>query len=168
MAVNVTILKNLQDVGGGIAVHPEIDIQVTNDPGVEGIVRIKAVYDPILRRFVAESVELVRSGEGKEVTGTSIRTIRVQEYVHQALDMVGVYFRRPSGAWVMLNDAADEIPTAKEQGPVPETLAWVARVYRLAEIMNARPAKTVAEEFAIPYPTATNWIARARAAGLME
>jgi hypothetical protein len=53
-------------------------------------------------------------------------------------------------------------------GPTPETLQWVARIYAWTVAMGGSPNKMVTSLFELPQRTSTRWIARARADGHLD
>lgn len=67
----------------------------------------------------------------------------------------------------MLGLGADDVARLREAGPTTETLRWVARVYRIGQIWEEPPAKTVRESFGLPASTATYWIKQARGKGIL-
>lgn len=66
----------------------------------------------------------------------------------------------------LLSEELDYESIAKA-GPVPETLEWVAVVYRFAYAVHEDPTKKVAERFAVSQSTATRWVRKARELGLL-
>jgi len=62
---------------------------------------------------------------------------------------------------------ANEARELGQAGPVPETIAAVAKVYLLANALGASPTKAVRETFDISQSTAGAWVGRARSAGLL-
>jgi len=53
-------------------------------------------------------------------------------------------------------------------GPTAETLRMVATIYQLAYALGEAPTGAVRDSFRIAQSTAGNWIAAARAAGLLS
>ena len=63
----------------------------------------------------------------------------------------------PLNDWEML---LNDVPLRKyrDDGPIENTLLWVARIYRVAQLLRKPPTKTVAERFGIPSRTASHWV----------
>ena len=64
---------------------------------------------------------------------------------------------------VLLSDwetLMDNVPFQeyRVEGPTENTLIWVARVYRVAQLLRKSPTKSVAERFGIPTRTASHWV----------
>ena len=61
----------------------------------------------------------------------------------------------------------DNVPFSKlrAEGPSVNTLKWVARVYKVAQLLHQPPAKTVAERFQLPQRTASHWVKLMRERG---
>ncbi|GAB3122073.1 hypothetical protein [Glaciibacter psychrotolerans] len=53
-------------------------------------------------------------------------------------------------------------------GPTEEMLMWVARTFAWCKAVGGNPGLAVQETLGLPQRTATRWIARARANGLLE
>jgi hypothetical protein len=56
---------------------------------------------------------------------------------------------------------------ARSNGPTDEMLMWVARTYAWCKAVGGNPGLAVQETLNVPQRTATRWIARARADGLL-
>ncbi len=69
-------------------------------------------------------------------------------------------------AWGLLD--VEERDRLKEAGPVPETLEWVALLYRVAVALAEPPVKSIQGVFGTSQRTAFNWVAKARALELLE
>jgi hypothetical protein len=99
-----------------------------------------------------------------EVTGTLVRAIPFQEIVTQGLSRIR-YFDLASNR-SSAHTAMAFVPPDRDdmirRGPDFACLESVALLYRIAETLNFRPAKHVETALNIPYPTASNWISRAR------
>lgn len=71
------------------------------------------------------------------------------------------------------SDAAALATRLREKGPAgrwslnPEHLAAVVEIYRAGELIG-RPVMHVAEHFKVPRPTASRWVAKARAEGYFD
>ena len=58
-------------------------------------------------------------------------------------------------------------PGVSGHGPTPEALRWVARIYKVAVATSFEPRQQIARTFDLAPETASDWISRARRAGLL-
>ncbi|MGA7148701.1 MAG: hypothetical protein WBX17_09470, partial [Microbacterium sp.] len=127
------------DVGDGISIATAWDAVVTGEPGIPGAVRITAEYDPILRRAVAASVRLDRSGEGDEVTALTLREVRVQWAVAtSAMRVVSV--SRDGGEAKSFSAYLDDVRAAVGRN-TEEAITEAVVLYRIAATVNLAPLK---------------------------
>jgi len=129
---------------------------------------IEAVYSPSLGHYTLRSFSLL-APEDEEVTGVLLRTVTLLGVMRWILPRT--FQLNASALSVSVVDfVAPELKPHRsgepDGGPVGIDLTDVGTVYRLATIVRYPPAKAVAETFGLQARTATNWIARARAAGL--
>jgi len=130
------------------------------------------VYDG--ERLVVDSLTVSRREGGEPVTGEALRKITIQAMLRDNL-RAATRIRGGAGADLPAGTVArgqgmiseDDADRLRDSGPVPETLAWVARIYRAADVVGDPPTKAVRETFGISQSTAGNWIGRARSAGLI-
>lgn len=61
----------------------------------------------------------------------------------------------------------EQAEKCRAAGPVPETLGWVATLYRSAVATGDAPTKTIRDVFGISQSTAGAWVARARKEGFL-
>lgn len=135
-------------------------------------VRAVVVYDG--ERLVVDSLTVTRRPDGEPVTGEALRRITIQSMLRDNLRAAtqirgGVGSELPEGTvaraqGLISKDHADQL---REAGPTSDTLAWVARIYRAADVVGDPPTKAVRETFGVSQSTAGNWIGRARSAGLI-
>ncbi len=152
------------DVGDGISIATAWDAVVTGEPGIPGAVRIAAEYDPVLRRAVAASVRLDRSGEGDEVTALTLREVRVQWAVAtSAMRVVSV--SRGGGESKSFSAYLDDVRAAGGR-TTEEAITEAVVLYRIAATVNLAPLKFVANELEVSVSTATRLMAKARQQGL--
>lgn len=157
-------------IGGGLGVYQGIILRLMDEPDIQFDAEIVVAYDEQLGRFVAESVLAMRRENGTEVTSAMLRSLRIQEYIKWAVPHF-VVFGEP-GAWTSFGGWDSFIPDwlseeVRQAGPTPSSLEWVARIYRLAQTLNQPPASAVAEHLEIAQRTASHWIAKAKASGLI-
>lgn len=166
--IEISSGDGLVAVGCGVAMPVHVDYRYSDDrlPGV--IVGVDALYEPSLRKYVLNRLNFVRAVPEIELTGTLLRTVPVHELLKLAAARARV---KPinQGAFKsqLAGEFAPENPAALvAQGPSTETLTVVARHYRVAEVIGVKPALYLQGILNIPYPTVSNWISRAKNAGL--
>ena len=144
----------------------EAQITVTDEPELDMDLTIDVEYDEKLHRYVARRVE-ARARDGQEIKGAHLRTIRVQQYVQEGLSGA-ITISRKDGAEMEFPIADSLARELTAEGPSSQrTMLYLARIYRMAEIMNLPPAKEVQTQLHLTAPTASVWIRRARDRGLL-
>jgi len=154
------------DAGDGVHIPRSWGAVATGLPDIPGPVHARIVYDPALRRAVAESVRVDRSGPGDEVTTTLLRDIRVQAIVQWAAARV-VSIDRDGGGPESYIEYIMRL-RADESRSDDQNLRETVRLYRLGSVINAGPLKLVSEELGVSVSTATRMMNRARVAGLVD
>ena len=154
------------DVGDGVYMPRSWDAVVTGLHSIPGAVHARIVYDPTLRRAVAESVRVDRSGLGDEVTTTLLRDVRVQAIVQWAAARV-VRMDRDGGGLESYGEYMARL-RADEGRSDEQNLREAVRLYRLGSVINDGPLKLVSEELGVSISTATRMMNRARVAGLVD
>jgi hypothetical protein len=154
------------DAGDGIHIPRSWSAVVTGLAEIPGAVHARIVYDPILRRAVAESVRVYRNGVGDEVTTTLLRDIRVQAMVKWAASRV-VRIDREGGDTESYGDYIRRL-RAEEERSEEQILREAVKLYRLGSVINDGPLKVVSEELGVSVSTATRMMNRARVAGLVD
>lgn len=154
------------DAGDGIHIPRSWRAVVTGLPGIPGAVHARIVYDPTLRRAVAESVGVDRSGLGDEVTTTLLRDVRVQAIVQWAAARV-VRIDRDGGDLESYGEYIARLRTDEGRSD-EQNLREAVRLYRLGSVINDGPLKLVSEELGVSISTATRMMNRARVAGLVD
>jgi hypothetical protein len=154
------------DAGDGVHIPRSWGAVATGLPDIPGAVHARIVYDAALRRAVAESVRVDRSGPGDEVTTTLLRDIRVQAIVQWAAARV-VTIDRDGGGSESYIEYIMRL-RADESRSDDQNLREAVRLYRLGSVINAGPLKLVSEELGVSVSTATRMMNRARVAGLVD
>ncbi|SFS17504.1 hypothetical protein SAMN04487846_3578 [Microbacterium sp. cf046] len=154
------------DAGDGVHIPRSWRAVVTGLPDIPGAVRARIVYDPVLRRAVAESVRVDRDGLGDEVTTTLLRDVRVQAIVQWAAARV-VRIDRDGGDPELYGEYITRL-RAEEGRSEEQNLREAVRLYRLGSVINDGPLKLVSEELGVSISTATRMMNRARVAGLVD
>ncbi|MET3949711.1 hypothetical protein [Arthrobacter sp. UYEF36] len=158
---------------GSMEVAPGVEISTTYDTTFEDQsgydIRVLAEITDQFRIEVSE-LDIKRRPGGPAVTSEGIRSITVQGLVREMIQIQieedfysgGEYASKGFG---MLK--VEEALRLKKAGPSTETLEWVARIYKVAELLDKPPTIAVEETFEVSRSTAGAWIGRARAAGLV-
>lgn len=155
------------DVGDGVRIPARWRATGMGEPGATGSIHVRAVYDQQLRRSVAASVRVDRSGEGDEVTAASLRDVRVLQIVQRsALRVVTV--QRGGTELTSLSEYLADIRAQGSSRDLGETVLEAVRLYRIATTVNIAPLKLVSDQLSVSVSTATRMMARAREAGLAE
>jgi hypothetical protein len=162
-------------VAPGISLKPIIEGSVGVGPvdisALDGTERARASfrleYSPHAGRYEIASFGIDRGMLPLEVSGAFLRTVRVHSIVRRSV-------LRSLPLWTF---PVSMLRERRRLGTLPnpvefelnrvDSLLLTALVYRMAEIADENPVEAVAETLGLKLRTATNWIARARAAGHM-
>jgi hypothetical protein len=116
----------------------------------------------------------VTTDSGVPVTGTMLRALKVADLTRAVIP--DVLMRGRSGRAgndititilpATLNDDRDR-ELVRLRGPVRESLEWAAWFYNVGLLAGVPPLRQVELGLGLPHSTASKWIARARAAGLI-
>ncbi|NLP84170.1 hypothetical protein HF576_09930 [Microbacterium sp. CFH 90308] len=159
----------------GLALKPIIEADLSAGPreiraleqGEKARVQLRLEYSEDAGQYEIAHFGVDRRDLALEIGGTLLRTVKVHAIARRAIAYslpiwtLGVIMLRDKRRTRELDGLEPFAPTAVE------TLHLTALVYRIAEISNENPAFAVAETMGLKQRTATNWIARARAAGYM-
>ncbi|MFD4958426.1 hypothetical protein [Microbacterium sp. NPDC058389] len=140
---------------------------MTGEPDSLGAIRVRVLYDQQLRRSVAASVRVDRTGEGEEVTAASLRDVSVLQIVQRSAVRV-VTVQRGEGPSMTLSEYLADVQAHASDRKYAETVLEAVRLYRIATTVNIAPLKLVADQLGVSVSTATRMMARAREAGLAE
>jgi len=154
-------------IGCGVAMPARLS-SIVRDIDLPGIwVSVDVHFEPTVMRYVLHGMAIERDDPAIELTGTLLRTVPIHELMRSATQQAkvkpldrGNFKICPAGEFV-----PTEIESLIQQGPSPQTLEVVARHYRVAEVIGLKPAAYIQRFMGIPYPTVSNWISRAKAAG---
>ena len=139
-------------LGDGLRIPREMSVQSTS---TEYECDVSARYDEQAGRYITQRVT-VTARDGHEVTGETLRGIRVAELLrHKTQGTLAHLMPR----WPR---------ELAEAGPTVETLQAVAVIYRLALMLGDSPTQAVAEELGIPRSTAGRWVTRSRDRGFLS
>jgi hypothetical protein len=158
------------EIVDGVTVFEHGTLHLTDYHGYDLVARVE--FDG--ERVVLDEITVRRRDGGEPVTGEALREIAVQSilraHIRAAIQVMGqgapdVKPGEPVRAQGLLSPATAE--RLRQLGPEPETLQWVARVYRVSDAVGDPPTKAVRQTFGISQSAAGNWIGRARSAGLI-
>lgn len=154
------------DIGDGYFIR-ETKVLVGRNADLDFNIEIRIGFDSETRKLVAGALTIKSHNESASgVTSEVLREIPVGMLVRYAKDAV---FRLDGegntvGAWPS-GDERDDVMT---RGDRDEILRLVARVYRVAYLINVPPAKHVETIFELSRATAGRWVAEARRKGYLS
>ncbi|MGM1017327.1 MAG: hypothetical protein ACQEW8_07310 [Actinomycetota bacterium] len=160
-----------RDIGNGIHVTSSWMIEASQVDNFAGSVAIDVVFDPKLERFAADAVRVVRGGDGTEVTGVVLREIRVQDFVQQmathAMFVERVVLDPTQHGLGRVEPVLKKIPPVSGRSTA-ENVRQAAFIYRVAQVLNVPPLKSVADLLKVSQSTATRLVAKARSEGFVQ
>ncbi len=163
-------------IPGGVSLWRDVTVTGEDYKGFD--VRVRVVTDGT--RIEADEVCVRRRGGGPAVTSDALRSITVAAFVRHSLKASEPLIADETlGGDVdeerFLGDVAahglmtfSQRDALRAAGPTAETLRMVATIYQLAYALGEAPTGAVRDSFRIAQSTAGNWIAAARAAGLLS
>lgn len=154
--------KNVQ-----ISIHDEVSVASADPASVSINLSLDALYMPSLERYGVANLRLWVEGQASEITGTLMRALPIHEYLCSGISQLGFYSIPESKVTqsTALTWLPENVEAITARGPGMDELKQIVQLYRIAEVLNHRPAKHVADMLKSPYPTASKWIARAKSAG---
>lgn len=126
------------------------------------VVRLVAALDN--GRMVVESFTLERHAGGPPVTGEALRSVRVAQFLRDAVWDAAVDDLDEEVASLMQSDPA----TITAGGKTDEALKAVSLAYRLAFVRGDSPRHAVMEMLGVSRATATRWVTAAVERGLLD
>ena len=154
------VLPNVEplELVPGFGVLPNATFEI-DEEGI-GMVLIEVAYAPNLGRLVAESVK-VSVDHGEEVTGTTLRAVRVQQIIRNASTQM-TYLRLPSGEWESDSYPFDNLDLIRGLKTRVELEDMALRQHVIGHLLNLSPLKLVSEVLNVSQSTATRLVAAAR------
>ncbi|MBX3193872.1 MAG: hypothetical protein KF727_02070 [Microbacteriaceae bacterium] len=161
-------------LGSALRIAPAFTATATADD-IQVESTIEAVYSADAGRYrIAATAHRATSSTG-EITPTVLRQVRLGELLTAAVPhCVTVEFEgKQRTVHDLLATGGRVVPEplaaiAVAAGPTADTLGLVQLIYGVAALAASPPMRAVANELGIPERTATHWISKARAAGLLE
>ncbi|MEX1079817.1 MAG: hypothetical protein WED09_11990 [Homoserinimonas sp.] len=163
------------DVGNGVVVFRKVEAFVEQDDDLNWSEDRESTLLLDIRwnddQFTYEIVDLrvqVEPG-GEPINGALLRALPIQLILKRCVNRA-MYLRPevPGSNLVSMHTKTLEpglFEQLKAQGPTPETLDWVARIYKNARIKLEPPTQYVAGALEIPHRTASHWVKLARQRG---
>lgn len=146
-------------------VYDQIDVTGFDDRENQFTLGLR--FNQAARRYLVQRLTIELVDHDDEITGARLREIPLLALSRDALSEGGAIEFASGGIFdpESVRAAASEIVAG---GPSSEeAMLATARVYCYAQIMQRAPAKAVQETLGLTAPTATLWIRRARALGLL-
>jgi len=125
-----------------------------------GTVEMVVAYSAGFGRLVAESVK-VSVDHGQEVTGTTLRAVRVQQMIRNVSNQM-TYLRLPSGEWESDPYPFNNLDLIKGLKTRIELEDMALRQHVIGNLLNLPPLKLVSEVLNVSQSTATRMVAAAR------
>lgn len=171
--IPVKIQKELHQVGN-LKWNPTFEAEITDANDAIGWAKLDASYDNSLRRYVCTSMTVERAGEGTDITGATLRDMRIAETIQlAALDNIWVETAVISISGpiikVVLNgeehvsaaDALKALPIVS--GRTTDTDARNATIaYSIAQVSGMPVLRTISKSLETSQSTAQRLVARAR------
>lgn len=162
--------KILIDVGFGVAFPQGFRFKEFTLEEEPLKLELEARFSSKAGRFIVRSVTVAAETDEYEINGSRIRAIQFNETLSSA--MVGLHYFDIEKHSLSVVPALAYVPENRLEiiaaGPTENTLTAVAKLHRIATVMRANQAVHVQRALQIPYPTAANWITRARQLKLIE
>jgi hypothetical protein len=139
---------DMVELAPGLSMPVSAVVTVPDWEGFKITLRVKLVDG----RYRCHEMHLLRRGE--EITGEALRSVPVARFLQLGITTIAPMPSPPAAL--------------AEGGPTKETLAWVAKIYRLSHAIGVPPTQQIAQEFNLKPSTAGRWVSRAREARFLE
>jgi len=164
--------KGQVTIGKGFQLWREVVTELFDYHGMD--VTATVTWSDDLHQLVVSRLDIHQPEGGAPITAEAIRHIAVHQIVRRSLT-VSVTDGLMPGSIVELGQeraafgliSKEQVGRCRVAGPVPETLEWVARLYRAALAIGDPPTKTVREVFGLSSSTAGAWVGAARKQGYL-
>lgn len=161
-------------LGSALRIAPAFTATATADD-IQVETTIEAVYSADAGRYrIAATKHRATSSTG-EITPTVLRQVRLGELLTAAVPycVAAEFEGKHRSVHDLLATGGRVVPeplaaVAVAAGPTADTLGLVQLIYSVAALAALPPMRAVASELGIPERTATHWITKARAAGLLD
>jgi hypothetical protein len=147
----------LVDVGNGVHVFESVQIDF-DGPDLPWKVDLEA--EIIGERYEITRLSFTRREGDEAITGENLRRVALGELATDLLT-----YAATRGAQTKKSSHLYREKPTRPRLSDDATLEYVARIYRLAHVTHADPAKAVAQNLELPPATASRWIRRARDKG---
>lgn len=148
-----------------VAAGPALDTEVSQSLRIE----LEARFDVWSGTYLLRRLSLIAQ-DGTEVNGVLLREIAPLRLMRWLLPRTFQVDRQQLSVYVVDYIAPEirEVRDAQGVARLKPTLQDAAMVYNIARAVRDAPAKAVAETLGLQTRTATNWLLRAREAGLLR
>jgi hypothetical protein len=170
-------LSSILEIGDGMALVPTFQALIEQDDelqwGSDRESKLWMKVDWNAEKFTYEITQMLVAVEpgGDPISGTTLRSVPVKWILKMCINRA-LLVRSSDGSTAPFTSLHNELVRDQDvarrladQGPKPETLAWVARIYTVAKIKLDPPSQIVAEFLEVPPRTASHWIKLARERG---
>lgn len=161
-------------LGTALRIAPAFTATATADD-IQVQTTVEAVYSADAGRYLIEATRHRIAGAATEITPSVLRQVRLGELLSSSVPYcVAVEFEgRQRTVHDLLAAGGRIVPTslaavAVAAGPTADTLGLVQLIYGVSALAALPPMRAVASELGIPTRTATHWIGKARAGGLLD
>jgi hypothetical protein len=161
--------KGKVTIAKGFKLWREVVIEVSDYHGMGMDVTVS--WSDELRQLVVSRIDIRQPEGGAPITAEALRQIAMQQFVRHSviasvrdgLTPMGGEDNQERMAFGLI--PREQVEQCQAAGPVPETLKWVALLYRGALAMGDAPTKKIRDVFDISQSTAGAWVAAARKQG---
>ena len=169
---NPTKSKRTVTIAPGFKLWREVVTSLTDYHGMD--VKVTVSWSDELGQLVVSRFDVRQMVGGEPITGESLRKFALQQVIRRSVTESVKSGLTPGGEVEIGQERAafglipaDRVKQCQASGPVPETLEWVATLYRAAFAVGDAPTKTVREVFGISQSTAGAWVGAARKQGYL-
>jgi len=164
--------KGKVTIAKGFELWREVVIELSDYHGMD--LNVTVSWSDELGQLVVSRIDIRQPEGGDPIAAEALRHIAVQQFVRHSV-IESVKSGLTPGARIEVGQeraafgliATEQVAQCRAAGPIPETLEWVALLYRAAFAMGDGPTKTVREVFGISQSTAGAWVGAARKQGYL-
>lgn len=146
-----------------IAVRADYCIRAMEDRIGKYDIRLHMGYSEEEQRIVLRNCEI-----------STTRELKIRDIARLPIEQIIRSYHPPLWAYEITNTGTDifgplpdwehdvlhniDFPALRKQGPTPNTLKWVSRVYSVTQLNKGPATKHLTEVFGIPLRTASHWL----------
>ncbi len=174
----MTAKAAVQPVGSGLRIAPAFAATATDQSrSIE--TRIEARYIAAEGRYVTTAVSVRASDDTTEINANALRQVTVQAIVQEAAPhcIALTLSDNPNAEWLTVAELSTQdgrlIPDwlaadVVKRGPNGARMDVIEIVYGAAALAGTPPVRAIVRELNVSHRTASDWTAKARAAGRLE